>query len=608
MKLRHLLLAVFALVIAIPLVLFWVWPYSRSLTNELEDVSDRHLLIAETLANSLSHYHRDISASFHLIYTNLSELGQLKGAEQLLQELHFRNVCLFEQTSGALSLRVDSFDNRCPENLDPEALAFFTSLASGGEVVTSPVLAGPDGAPTLYAVAAHDGMLVLGALYTDFFVELGKSITFGRRGHAVVVDHTGRVLAHPNGDWVAQRHSLAELEPLRRSLAGDSGIATFSAPFMKTVVIAGYASVPGAGWGVMVAQPLDELREKADENSRSALFVVILGILVALLIGSLVAFYMTRPLRAVSQAVRRMAAGNSEARTAVSDGFLVPAEVRDLQTSFNAMAEAMERSKRDEHEARLRAEEANRSKSAFLANMSHELRTPLNAILGFSEVILAETFGKIGSARYEEYLQDIRGSARHLLALINDLLDLSRIEVGAVELNEAWLALSEVLDESASMFRESCSAADLDLKVEVPAEEVTVLADERALRQVLINLLSNAVRHTPAGGKVVMGGRLAEGGSLDIFVADTGVGIPAEDMNRVLQPFEQVSRDQRRQQEGTGLGLSIVKQLVDLHGGKLSLESQVGKGTRVTFSLPPRRVQLGGAVDDKAQAGAGGGA
>jgi len=276
------------------------------------------------------------------------------------------------------------------------------------------------------------------------------------------------------------------------------------------------------------------------------------------------------------------------------------------------MAEAMERSKHDEHEARLRAEEANRSKSAFLANMSHELRTPLNAILGFSEVIIGDTFGKIGSDSYAEYLRDIRTSARHLLAMINDLLVLSRIEVGAVKLNDTWIVLDDALEESAAMFRDNCASKGVELRLSSPKAGdgwgegggeggggYMILADERALRQILINLLSNAVRHTPSGGEVVLGGEIvagdgpggSPGGALGIFVADTGVGIPAADLKRVLQPFEQVTRDQGRPTDGTGLGLSIVKELVELHGGELTLESEVGKGTRVTFILPKERVR-----------------
>jgi signal transduction histidine kinase len=298
-----------------------------------------------------------------------------------------------------------------------------------------------------------------------------------------------------------------------------------------------------------------------------------------------------------------MAAGDTEARTPVSEGYFVPEEVRDLQTSFNVMAEAMERSRRYEQEARLKAEEASRSKSAFLANMSHELRTPLNAILGFSEVMIAETFGKIGTPRYAEYLKDIKVSASHLLDLINDLLDLSRIEAGAMKLQEVWVGLDDSLEECAGMFRAGAAGKGLSLEVDNRAGSLAVLADERALRQILINLLSNAVRHTPRGGKVVLGAAPTGDGGLDVFVADSGVGIPAKDLQRVLQPFEQARSGQRGSGEGTGLGLAIVKELVDLHGGELSLDSAVGQGTTVTFRLPPARLRARGKETARQRAG-----
>ena len=604
MKLRYLLLAVFGLVTAVPLLLFWLWPHSQSMTNEVEDVRERHLLIAETLGIALDSYYREVLATFRQIHVSLADHGEVEAAQALLPDLHFRNVCLFDQASGALALKLDSADNRCPETLAAERRTLLEALARS-EAEISPVMAGPDGAPTLYLAEIRDGRLAVGSIGTDFFVHLAQSIAFGRQGHAVVVDQSGRVLGHPNAAWRYERRSMADIVPVRDVLAGRAGVGTYQGVFMPVEMIAGYTPVAATGWGVLVAQPVDELRDRAARVSQSALLVVIIGMMAALLIAYMVAFYMTRPLRAVSQAVRRMAAGNTEARTQVNTGLLVPEEVRDLQTSFNVMAEAMERSKRDEQEARLRAEEANRSKSAFLANMSHELRTPLNAILGFSEVILAETFGKIGSDRYAEYLRDIRGSARHLLELINDLLDLSRIEAGAVKLNASWMALADALEESASMFRESCASKDITLRLDCPQPSsdegaVMILVDGRALRQILINLLSNAVRHTPAGGEVVLGGRAVPGNGLGIFVADTGSGIPAADLERVLHPFEQVARDQARPQEGTGLGLSIVKQLVELHGGTLTLESEVDKGTRVTFMLPGERVQRNSTPPDSA--------
>src|SRR5690606_6534978 len=326
------------------------------------------------------------------------------------------------------------------------------------------------------------------------------------------------VIAHPRADWRETRHSLADLPVIVQLRAGTHGVATFLAPSRATDVIAGYAPVPGTGWGVIVAQPVSELHERAARVSYAALAVVIVGILAAGVTGWLFARDMTRRLREVSQAVRGMAAGDTAARTEAGGGPLVPAELRELQSAFNAMAEAMERSRRDEKAARLRAEDASRSKSAFLANMSHELRTPLNAVLGFTEVILAETFGKIGSPRYTEYLEDIRTSGRHLLALIDDLLDLSRIEPAALKLTDGWMPLAAALEESAALFREICAAKGLTLRLELPVEPLRILADERALRQILINLLTNAVRHTPSGGTLTVGARGLPAGGLAIQV------------------------------------------------------------------------------------------
>ena len=603
MKLRYQFLAIFGLVAAVPLLLFWVWPHSHTMTDEVEDVRDRHMLIAETIAISLKHYHRDVTVAFGLIYANLGKHGSVEGAEDLLQELHFGNICVFDPESRLIRQRLDSFDNRCQENLSEAEFAFYRSLTPNGDVGLSPVLAGPDGSPTLYAAAQKGGMLIVGALYTDFFVETARSISLGRQGHAVIVDQSGQVLGHPNDEWMRERRSLAAVAPVERMLQGESGVMAFSAPFLGAEAVAAYKMVGEAGWGVMVVQPLAELHEEVHTIARSALVVVTIGLLAAVAIGSVVAFYMAGPLRAVSQAARRMAAGDTEARTPVSEGYFVPEEVRDLQTSFNVMAEAMERSRRYEQEARLKAEGASRSKSAFLANMSHELRTPLNAILGFSEVMIAETFGKIGTPRYAEYLKDIKVSASHLLDLINDLLDLSRIEAGAMKLQEVWVGLDDSLEECAGMFRAGAAGKGLSLEVDNRAGSLAVLVDERALRQILINLLSNAVRHTPRGGKVVLGAAPAGDGGLDVFVADSGVGIPAKDLQRVLQPFEQARSGQRGSGEGTGLGLAIVKELVDLHGGELSLDSTVGQGTTVTFRLPPARLRARGKETARQRAG-----
>jgi len=234
------------------------------------------------------------------------------------------------------------------------------------------------------------------------------------------------------------------------------------------------------------------------------------------------------------------------------------------------------------------AEAANRAKSLFLANMSHELRTPLNAIIGFSEIIENQIFGPAGSPRYVEYARDIAASGRHLVALIGDVLDMSKIEAGRMELEETEVAVGDVVEGALELVRGEAAARGVRLTAEAPSLLLALRADARALRQVLLNLLSNAIKFTPQGGRVALRVR-AEPAGVEIAVADTGVGIAPEDLPHVTEPFRQAAGTSTRF-GGTGLGLSITKHLVEMHQGLLELESAPGKGTVARVWLPAARV------------------
>jgi two-component system, cell cycle sensor histidine kinase PleC len=232
-----------------------------------------------------------------------------------------------------------------------------------------------------------------------------------------------------------------------------------------------------------------------------------------------------------------------------------------------------------------RAEAASRTKSQFLANMSHELRTPLNAVLGFSEILKTEAFGPLGAKRYKEYADDIHASGHHLLSLINDILDMSKIEAGKYRLHKEKEALASIIGAVGRMMRGRAAEADLVLQVELPDPALVVNVDVRAIKQVLINLLANAITFTPAGGRVRLGVRVHDDG-VAMYVADNGIGIPEEELPRLLRPFEQIDGADRRGREGTGLGLALSNALVELYSGTLTLESQIGIGTTVTVRLP----------------------
>jgi signal transduction histidine kinase/HAMP domain-containing protein len=229
-------------------------------------------------------------------------------------------------------------------------------------------------------------------------------------------------------------------------------------------------------------------------------------------------------------------------------------------------------------------EVANKHKSEFLANMSHELRTPLNAIIGFSEVLLEKMFGEI-NAKQEDYLSDIHSSGRHLLALINDILDLSKIEAGRMELEPSDFDVPTALQNALTLVRERAQRHGIALSLDIDPAVRELRADERKFKQILVNLLSNAVKFTPDGGRVALRARPVENG-LEVSVSDTGIGIAPEDQEKVFEEFRQVGGDYKTKQEGTGLGLALARKFVELHGGVISVQSELGKGATFTFTIP----------------------
>jgi signal transduction histidine kinase len=233
---------------------------------------------------------------------------------------------------------------------------------------------------------------------------------------------------------------------------------------------------------------------------------------------------------------------------------------------------------------------ANRAKSEFLANVSHELRTPLNAIIGFSEVILRETFGPLGSEKYRDYISDIHDSGQHLLRVINDILDLSKIEAGKMELAEECFDLQGTIDGILRMSVARATAGGVEIDVDLPDPSPWLKADERLIKQILINLVSNAVKFTPSGGRVTVRVERTEDAGIALIVADTGIGIPPDDLPNLCNPFWQIDRGLNRKFEGTGLGLSLSRRMAELHGGQLEITSEVSVGTTVTVRLPPQRV------------------
>jgi len=260
----------------------------------------------------------------------------------------------------------------------------------------------------------------------------------------------------------------------------------------------------------------------------------------------------------------------------------------DVRLRFHVqdMAVALETARDEALSKRYEAESANAAKSAFLANMSHELRTPLNAILGFSEIIGTECFGPVGNARYKDYAGDIHSSGAHLLSLINDLLDIAKIEAGRMEIAPHPLDARRTFDIALKLIASKAREKGQSLTIAVDPSASALHGDERAIKQILINLVSNAVKFTPEGGRIDVVASMARDGGFQILVKDNGPGIPRDKLDKIFTPFSQVDNRYDRQAGGTGLGLALVRGLAELHGGRAWIESEFGKGCSVFVNLP----------------------
>ena len=418
----------------------------------------------------------------------------------------------------------------------------------------------------------------------------------GTSGYVYAVDAKGVPIAYPN-PAAFNRRSLALPQVMEALAASSSTGSTVGRDLRGNKVLSTWATVEPVGWKVFVEQP--ESAAFAPVRGKIWRTALLLAAFLAAGVGLsvLLARRLVRPIKQMRTAAARIGAGAYDERIELRRGD----ELGDLADDLNRMAASLQASvqgleqKVEERTRELQQvlaelsqkgsqlEVASRHKSEFLANMSHELRTPLNAIIGFSQVLRQRLFGEI-NAKQEEYLDDILASGHHLLDLINDVLDLSKVEAGQVELEVATFSLREALERGVVMVRERATTSGVRLSLELASDIDLVDGDERRIQQVVFNLLSNAVKFTPRGGSVVVASA-RENGEVLVSVTDTGPGIAADDQQRIFEEFQQTDVGVQ-EREGTGLGLALSKRLVELHRGRIWVESRSGHGSRFVFTLP----------------------
>lgn len=589
LRFRYLLAVAFIAVAIVPVLFLSVWFQRTALDNEMAAVREKHLLLASNMTAALERYAKDVEATFDMMSGAAVSGLPLDSVTDLARQLGFRHFCLADD-SGRVERQLDLNGNN-PTRLRPDILKQVRALAADRRLF-GPVVADADGRPTIFLVRRlADGRLAFAQLSTDYFVRLQQAITFGRKGHAAIVDHQGNLLAHPNPDWHRERKNIAKVEPVRRMMLAETGVTTFYSPAMQREMVSGFTSVPKVGWGVMVPQPIEELEERAYEVQRTALAVMLAGLVAAAMISWLVAGLLMRPIDAVVRAARQIAQGRLTARMPPGSRS-TPLEFRQLSGGFNAMAERIEDDQKVMQSALSEAQLANRTKSEFLANMSHEFRTPLNAVIGFSDTMRQQVLGPLGNPRYGEYVDNIHHSGQHLLAIINDILDLSKIEAGQLEIEDEVVDIAGLIEESLILIMPRAAEAELEVAVQADPGLPPVRASKIKLKQALVNLLANAVRFTAPGGRIDIAAGADAAGGAQIRITDTGIGMTADEIELALQPFAQVDSKLSRKYEGTGLGLPLASQLIELHGGHLAVDSAPGRGTTARVHIPADRLML----------------
>jgi signal transduction histidine kinase len=473
--------------------------------------------------------------------------------------------------------------------------------AKTGETYLGPVyrVRGSEPYMTIALPIEHSSKHIVGALVAEvnlkYVLEVVSAIKPGKSGYAYAVSRSGTLIAHPEITLVLQGRDVSMLEQFRvafRPASETGSTLTVADSLQGKKVITASALLPRLDWAVFVEMPAEDVYERLYGSVLRTSALLLVGLGMALFASFFVARRVIGPLQVLGRSVDRIRAGDLGYRVDLKTGD----EIESLAEQFNKMAAGLQQAheeleqKVEQRTAELafanrKLDEASRHKSTFLANMSHELRTPLNAIIGFSEVLLDPSL-KVTEQQRKQFLSDIFSSGKHLLRLINEVLDLSKVEAGRMELHVQAAPLRDAIDAAQKTMGPLAAKKSIEMCVESEGEIGSVPMDVARIRQVLINLLGNAIKFTPDGGSVwVRADR--DDGRVRIEVGDTGPGIAKEDCQRIFVEFQQLAtKGNGYKYEGTGLGLALSKKFVELHGGKLWVESEPGKGSRFIFTLP----------------------
>ena len=348
MRLRYLFILTFCLVTLVPLSLFWMWPYSKALESEIDDVKERHLVIAKNLSGAFERYYQDVTSLFTALSPQLSTKELQPEIKNLLKIYGFETVLLISTKTGEIKNCLFDSAAYCPKKIAPHILKLIPSSIEKNKTILSVVTqdSSVNSGPILLAIKKMGEDIVLGYLSTEYIIKMGKKVAFGEKGHAAIVDQEGNILSHPLDSWIKSRKNISKVSAVQKMLKGETGVEVFYSPALKSDMIAGYTVVPNANWGVMVPQPFNELKNKAKEIDETAMLVMLLGLGLALVITIPISFLLIQPLEKLSQVIKSIEKGNFEVDVQLNISKFFPSEIKDLKRSFTKMMEKLQENKK----------------------------------------------------------------------------------------------------------------------------------------------------------------------------------------------------------------------------------------------------------------------
>lgn len=582
-SIRWLVFASLLLASVPPILGLYKWMERNAIQKEIAYVEENHLIIALNLADAMERFANYVALIFELTANSL-ETSKGLDLSNTLDNFDLRFVAIVD-SNNAVVKEVNATDARPSLQLRRAQIAGLRSLAAAdpGRSVFSGIQLF-DGSPHMFLTRIQsNGTLAIAALKPRYLIELQRSIKFGARGHSMMVDQNGLVIAHPNSEWEVSSKDASKLSVVQKMMAGEIGVATFYSPPMQADMISGFTFVERTGWGVMVPQPMSELVARAKASEVTAFAIVMFEISAIIMVSWWLSSLITIPIRNVVTTAEAVSSGDLEARVTMKSGRVVISEAQLLGASFNQVIQDLQSDRNQLTIALDAANEGTRAKLKFLTVMSHEVRTPMHGLMGVLDLIEE---GKLDDDQRHLLAVGIK-AAKNMVVILNGVLNFVKLESDAESSRASAFSPADLVQGIVDLFQPLASQKGLSLTSSVSDQVVN--GDSQMIYQILLNLVGNAVKFTNEG-QIHIASQIHDAGTRSerfiLSVTDSGIGIAEDFIETVFEEFTQVDSDLTRIHEGSGLGLAISSNLAQLMNGKITLTSEPNKGSRFELNIP----------------------